>query len=769
MPRRVALFNGDKNDGRGGMVCVCVSRVEQQQQQQLQLQQQQQCSNKQQQHKQECPEKKLLTLMTSPEGPEKKNSKVAMAVEFDHMYIGCSDSKASIGRDIELQHLKGLVLLHLDLIQQQQEQLAAKDKQITTLKDENENLRSKLERMDRRVSLSQQRRPSEASTNTEHEKEPEVQVTKQDESVGTDDDFEPFLTRFEPIIEKCLSTPLSNKLAALSIKTLPSTNIIASPTRYVTLSSKSVSPSSSKALSPSSITISPNSKGGSPNSKCGSPNHKVVSQINKVASPDIIVASPNSKVGCSEIKVGSPPSKPGSPNCKPESPITRSVDSGWQINLPLSPVESLDVIGENLLIKSPSPFKPSSPSSRPGSTKPVSPASKTSSPPYKAASPPSRIGSPSSKPGSPTGTVGSPPGKVRTPPGKPVSPSQKLSSPFNKIGSSLTITKSSGKIEIIKKVSPKILSPKLSPRERPQRESTESIQSEPESVCEGSLDVIKRETREATKIPEKRDRPILKRRSESESEVPAKKAKVEELSPSVGISAGPTDHNLRSRDKPKEKGKETVVKHGSPVPTVDRPCTPTSRAAALEAKKLRQKLLLKGQPPSGRAVRGEGILNTSVAYYLPYGALVKDPNPEEECFQSQVEIPQWGTRVLTSLYVMEGTENLEDEVFLKRHAKPEQDEKRRKRWDLQRMREQRHYERLRERYESRQNTSEPEASGYRSLWPNPESAHFLLVDDCIPVCAFGQPMARIPPQEFALPWLSGRGQEGICTRRRKRP
>ncbi|KAK3874641.1 hypothetical protein Pcinc_020422 [Petrolisthes cinctipes] len=763
MPRRVALFNGDKNDGRGGMVCVCVSRVDQQQQHHKQ----QQCSEIKQHKQQECPEK-LLTLMTSPEGPE---NKVAMAVEFDHMYIGCSDSKASIGRDIELQHLKGLVLLHLDLIQQQQEQLAAKDKQITTLKDENENLRSKLERMDRRVSLSQQKRPSEASTNTEHEKEPEVQVTKQDESVGTDDDFEPFLSRLEPILEKCLSTPLSNKLAALSIKTLSPTNIIASPTRFVTLSSKSVSPSSSKALSPSNITISPNSKGGSPNSKCGSPNHKVLSPINKVGSPDIKVASQNSKVGSSEIKVGSPASKPGSPNSKTESPITRSVDSGWQINLPLSPVESLDVIGENLLRKSPSPFKPSSPSSRPGSTKPVSPASKTSSPPYKAGSPPSRIGSPSSKPGSPTGKVGSPPGKVRTPPGKPVSPSQKLSSPFNKIGSSLTITKSSGKIEIIKKVSPKVPTPKLSPRERAQRESTESIQSEPESACEGSLDVTKRETREATKIPEKRERPVLKRRSESESEVPAKKARVEELSSNVGISAGPTDHNLRSRDKPKEKGKETVVvvKHGSPVPTVDRPCTPTSRAAALEAKKLRQKLLLKGQPPSGRAVRGEGILNTSVAYYLPYGALVKDPNPEEECFQSQVEIPQWGTRVLTSLYVMEGTENLEDEVFLKRHAKPEQDEKRRKRWDLQRMREQRHYERLRERYESRQNTSEPEASGYRSLWPNPESAHFLLVDDCIPVCAFGQPMARIPPQEFALPWLSGRGQEGICTRRRKRP
>lgn len=445
--------------------------------------------------------------------------------------------------------------------------------------------------MDRRVSLSQQKRPSEASTNTEHEKEPKEEVTKHDEAVGTDDDFEPFLTR----LEKCHSPPKSNKLAALSIKTLSPTNIIGSPTRFMTLSSKSVSPSSSKALSPSA-TITPIIKGGSPNSKGGSPNYKIGSPTIKVGSPDIRVASPNSKVGSPEIKVGSPVSKPGSPNSKTESPNTRSLDSGWQINLPLSPVESLEVIGENLLSKSPSPCKPSSPSSRPGSTiKPVSPASKPSSPPYKAGSPPIRIGSPISKPGSPTGKVGSPPGKVRTPPGKPVSPSQKLSSPFNKLGTSFTTTKCSGKFEVVKKVSPKVPTPKLSPREKIQREPTESIQSEPESACEGSLDIAKRETREATRLLEKRERPVLKRRSESESEVPAKRARVEDLSSSTGVSAGPTDHNLRSRDKPKEKGKETLVKRSSPVPSVDRPCTPTSRAAALEAKKLRQKLLLKGR------------------------------------------------------------------------------------------------------------------------------------------------------------------------------
>ena len=59
---------------------------------------------------------------------------------------------------------------------------------------------------------------------------------------------------------------------------------------------------------------------------------------------------------------------------------------------------------------------------------------------------------------------------------------------------------------------------------------------------------------------------------------------------------------------------------------------------------------------------------------------VSQINALQLTFSPLSQIPQWGTRLLTSLYVMEGTENLEDEVFLKRHSKPEQDEKRRKRY-----------------------------------------------------------------------------------------
>jgi male-specific lethal 1 len=42
-------------------------------------------------------------------------------------------------------------------------------------------------------------------------------------------------------------------------------------------------------------------------------------------------------------------------------------------------------------------------------------------------------------------------------------------------------------------------------------------------------------------------------------------------------------------------------------------------------------------------------------------------------------------------------ENTDDAAFLQRHQKLELDEKRRKRWDLQRIREQRQMEKLRER------------------------------------------------------------------------
>ncbi|XP_018011872.1 uncharacterized protein LOC108669096 [Hyalella azteca] len=239
---------------------------------------------------------------------------------------------------------------------------------------------------------------------------------------------------------------------------------------------------------------------------------------------------------------------------------------------------------------------------------------------------------------------------------------------------------------------------------------------------------------------------------------------------------------------------------------------------------------------SGRAVRSkEGYLTTEEHYFLPTEPPMDLTDPTEASLSMEtdlpplnklVEIPRWKVSVLTPLYVMEGTENLEDEIFSKRHHKLEQDEKRRKRWDLQRLREQRQYEKLRERYEVRNSavpstSADPESScatgtlchlhsgaacssttsctgsklsGTKggggaggvcigasvgsgaggsiaevgSLWPEPCSAMFLEVTDKVPVCAFGQPCAVLPPVEFSLPWLTGGQLENTLVRRKRR-
>merc|ERR1711899_316384 len=72
---------------------------------------------------------------------------------------------------------------------------------------------------------------------------------------------------------------------------------------------------------------------------------------------------------------------------------------------------------------------------------------------------------------------------------------------------------------------------------------------------------------------------------------------------------------------------------------------------------------------------------------------------DQKVTEKKEEVPGWRLKPMSPSYIMEGTENIEDETILKRHHKPENDEKRRKRWDVQRIREQRHVARLRARYD----------------------------------------------------------------------
>lgn len=58
--------------------------------------------------------------------------------ESDHMYANYAGESGKRELADEVSHLKAMVLFHLDLIQQQSESNAAKDKQLSALRHENE-------------------------------------------------------------------------------------------------------------------------------------------------------------------------------------------------------------------------------------------------------------------------------------------------------------------------------------------------------------------------------------------------------------------------------------------------------------------------------------------------------------------------------------------------------------------------------------------------------------------------------------------------------
>lgn len=123
---------------------------------------------------------------------------------------------------------------------------------------------------------------------------------------------------------------------------------------------------------------------------------------------------------------------------------------------------------------------------------------------------------------------------------------------------------------------------------------------------------------------------------------------------------------------------------------------------------------------------------------------------------TNLEVPRWRVKLYTSCYTMEGTENLDDEVYNKRHMRLENDERRRKRWDVQRIREQRIIEKLKQRQERVGSNSRTEENlePVQTLWPSADDIKFLEVSDHLPVSAFGVPIPKFTPSEFSLPWLN---------------
>ncbi|XP_066485212.1 male-specific lethal 1 homolog [Tiliqua scincoides] len=155
-------------------------------------------------------------------------------------------------------------------------------------------------------------------------------------------------------------------------------------------------------------------------------------------------------------------------------------------------------------------------------------------------------------------------------------------------------------------------------------------------------------------------------------------------------------------------------------------------------------------------------------WHQPPPSPLQEPSPKKE---ETVAIPSWRDHMvepLRDLNPLELLENLDDSVFSKRHAKLELDEKRRKRWDIQRIREQRILQRLQLRMYKKKGIqeSEPEVT---SFFPESDDVESLLITPYLPVVAFGRPLPKLTPQNFELPWLDERSRCRLEMQKKQTP
>lgn len=169
--------------------------------------------------------------------------------------------------------------------------------------------------------------------------------------------------------------------------------------------------------------------------------------------------------------------------------------------------------------------------------------------------------------------------------------------------------------------------------------------------------------------------------------------------------------------------------------------------------------IAKPQPP---AVKKYGVISTKKEYCTREWELeefISECNKEEaEALKSDepmLEIPKWTTKEFSGLYCIEGTENLTDSAFDKRHAKLEYDEKRRKKWDVQRIREQKTIERLKRRHCKDELAEQlAENQEFQSFYPTPDQIKYIEITEDLPVQAFGEGIPDINSSNFILPWTS---------------
>jgi len=171
---------------------------------------------------------------------------------------------------------------------------------------------------------------------------------------------------------------------------------------------------------------------------------------------------------------------------------------------------------------------------------------------------------------------------------------------------------------------------------------------------------------------------------------------------------------------------------------------------------------------------GEGSQNVNNDDLVPDPTMVLNVQDKLDNASTQmaaVDVPSW--RIIPEFEVlankpkvpahsMEGTDNVEEdtdkyeeETILKSHARNEQDEKRRKRWDIQRMRREQQLEKLKAS-QARRNKKDKKGGETKSTighLHSPEEITHLVVSDTFPTSVSGVPLPNLPQAPFDQPGI----------------
>ncbi|KAJ8284536.1 hypothetical protein COCON_G00033860 [Conger conger] len=236
-----------------------------------------------------------------------------------------------------------------------------------------------------------------------------------------------------------------------------------------------------------------------------------------------------------------------------------------------------------------------------------------------------------------------------------------------------------------------------------------------------------------------------------DSKTPKSRGKPSKFSPQKSDSevGSPFQRELRSKETPEKMGVSRPLLQGATPPTA------------------------KEDPQRTAAQMGEMPYMSTTEMYLcrwhqPPPSPLREPSPKKE---EIVAIPSWRENCMDPLEeeaISDIPENLDDGVFLKRHAKLELDEKRRKRWDIQRIREQRMFQRLQQRMNKKKGIQESEPE-VLSFYPDTEDVESLMITPFLPVVAFGRPLPKLTQQNFELPWLDERSRCRIEMQKKQTP